>query len=104
MKTEHAHSATIGDKGRFTLPDDIRKNLGIHAGDVVIIELTDRGTAEIIPATLVPTDQVWFAHVEMQTRVQEAMEDIAHGRTTRVRTPAELTAHLTRLKREGQSD
>lgn len=98
------HSATVGDKGRLTLPDDVRKHLGIRAGDAVIIELTDSGTAELIPATLIPKDQLWFAHPEMQARVQGAMDDIAQGRTTRVRTAAELQAHLDSLKGESQSD
>lgn len=93
--------ATVGDKGRLTLPDEIRKALGLKPGDVVLIEVTDRGTAEITPAALVPKDQVWFTHPEAQARVREALADIEKGRTTRARTPAQLLAHLDRLKGEG---
>lgn len=102
--SERAHSATVGDKGRLTLPDDVRRFLGIEGGGVVIIELTDKGTAEIIPATVVPRDQLWFAHEDMHERVQEALSDIREGRTTRVRTPAEMREYLARLGGDSPSD
>lgn len=73
------------------------------AGDVVIIGVTERGTAEIIPAAVIPKDQIWFYHPEMQERVREAEADMASGRTTRVRTPAELTTRLAQLKGESHS-
>jgi len=101
MANHLQQAATVGDKGRLTLPDDIRKALGLKPGDVVLIEVTERGTAEITPAALVPKDQLWFTHPEAQARVKEALADIERGRTTRVRTPAQLEAHLDRLKRSG---
>ena len=100
---EHTHSTTVGEKGRLTLPDDVRKRLGVGRGDVLLIEMTDNGTAELIPVALVPKDQLWFAHPEIQARVTEALEDIESGRATEVRTASELRAHLKRLKSESPS-
>lgn len=104
MTSHVQHAATVGDKGRLTLPDDVRKLLGLVPGDVVLIEVTDRGTAEITPAALVPKDQVWFTHPEAQARVQEALVDVKSGRTAGVHTPAQLQAHLDRLKRKSASE
>ena len=39
---------------------------------------------EPVPAELVPRDQLWFYHPEMQARVREAEADISSGRTHRV--------------------
>lgn len=103
MADQLQHAATVGDKGRLTLPDDVRRALGLAPGDVVLIEVTERGTAEITPAALVPKDQVWFTHPEAQARVKEALADVEAGRTARVRTPGQLQVHLDRLKRKDAS-
>jgi AbrB family looped-hinge helix DNA binding protein len=91
-------AATVGDKGRVTLSEEVRKHLGVDEGDVVLIELTDAGTIEIVPAALIPRDQIWFAHADMQERMIEAHADIAAGRTTRISRRSELRSHLARLK------
>lgn len=103
-KRSKSLSATIGDKGRVTLPDDVRKHLGIEAGDVVMIDLTENGTAELIPAALIPRDQLWFTYPEVQARMREATADVDAGRTTRARNAAEVRAHLTRLKKSSDSE
>ena len=50
--------------------------------------------------TLVPNDQLWFHHPEMQARVRRAEEEIASGRSTRTETPDEAQAFLDSLKKE----
>jgi len=102
-KRSRTVSATVGDKGRVTLSDHVRKHLGVVEGDVVLIELGDNGTAEIIAASLVPRDQVWFLHPEMQERIAEAHGDIARGRTTAVTEAAALRGHLVRTKKRRRS-
>lgn len=97
-------SATVGDKGRVTLPEDVRKHLGVSEGDVVLIELTANGTVELVPAALIPREQLWFAHAEVQQRVAAAHQDIAAGRTTRVSKRTQLRAHLEKLKNSGRSE
>jgi bifunctional DNA-binding transcriptional regulator/antitoxin component of YhaV-PrlF toxin-antitoxin module len=96
-------SATVGDKGRVTLSENVRKHLGVAEGDVVLIELGESGTVEIIAAAYVPRDQVWFLHADMQQRIAEAHRDIAAGRTTGVGKQAEVRAHVQRIKKRRRS-
>lgn len=95
---------TLDQKGRATLPEDVRASLGVGPGDLILLERTERGTFELIPATLVPTDQLWFYHPEMQTRVAQAESDLAKGRSTRTRTPEEAQALLDSLKQESKAN
>lgn len=103
-KRSSALLATVGDKGRVTLPANVRKHLGVAEGDVVLIELTPNGTVELVPAALIARDQIWFAHREVQARVASAHEDIAAGRTTRVARRMQLRTHLEKLKKPGRSE
>ncbi|MFL6259566.1 MAG: hypothetical protein ACJ76Y_07640 [Thermoanaerobaculia bacterium] len=48
----------------------------------------------------VPDDQLWFYHPEMQARIRRAEEDLASGRFTRTKTPAEAQAFLDSLKKK----
>jgi AbrB family looped-hinge helix DNA binding protein len=90
---------TLDKKGRATLPEDVRSALGVGAGDLIILERTVRGTFELVPAALVPKDQLWFFHPEMQARIGKAEADIGLGRATATRTPEEAQAFLDGLKR-----
>jgi AbrB family looped-hinge helix DNA binding protein len=90
---------TLDKKGRATLPEDVRTALGVEAGDFIILERTERGTFELVPAALVPKDQLWFYHPEMQGRVRKSEESIAAGRGTMTRTPDEASRFLDSLKR-----
>lgn len=89
---------TLDAKGRATLPERVRQELGIGAGDHVLLERTARGTYELVPATLVATDQLWFHHPEMRRRVAIAEADFAAGRATRTTTAQEAQAYLDSLK------
>jgi len=94
-------SIVVGDKGRVTLPESVRKHLGIEEGDELGVELSANGTAELVPLALIPRDQVWFAHSEMQERISEALNDIRAGRTTRIGKKSDVRAHLDGLKKKG---
>jgi len=91
---------TVDRRGRGTFPEQVRRELGIETeeANLVLLEKTERGTYELVPATLVPKDQIWFHHPEMQARVAEAEADFREGRFTRTETPDEAQAHLDRLK------
>ena len=89
---------TLDKKGRATLPDHVREALGVGAGDFVLLELTERGSFELVPAELVPRDQLWFHHRDMQRRVAEAEADLATGRSTRTETPEAAATLLNSLK------
>jgi bifunctional DNA-binding transcriptional regulator/antitoxin component of YhaV-PrlF toxin-antitoxin module len=103
VTTGEAVPVVIGDKGRITLSDAVRRHLGVGEGDVVFLSLSERHRAEIVPAALVPRDQVWFLHPEVQARVAEAEADVEAGRTTAVRSPDDLRARLQSL-REGTGE
>jgi AbrB family looped-hinge helix DNA binding protein len=93
-------AVTVGNKGRVTIPDSIRERLGLEEGAVVRMVVTERNTLEIIPAEVVPRDQLWFSHPAVQERVARALSDIEAGRTTRVASAAEAQAHLDSLKKK----
>jgi len=90
---------TLDKKGRATLPEDVRSALGVGAGDLILLERTERGTFELIPAALVPKDQLWFFHPDMQARIRKAEAGLAAGRAAVTKTPEEARAFLDGLKR-----
>ena len=94
-------SIIVGDKGRVTLPESVRKHLGIEEGDELGVELSANGTAELVPLALIPRDQVWFAHSKMQERISEALSDIGAGRTTHIGKKSDVRASLAGLKKKG---
>jgi bifunctional DNA-binding transcriptional regulator/antitoxin component of YhaV-PrlF toxin-antitoxin module len=81
------------------LPEDLRASLGLKPGDFLLLERTERGTYELVPASLVPRDQLWFHHAEMQKRIERAETEIAAGKATRTRSLKEAKTFLDRLKR-----
>lgn len=90
----------VDKRGRSTLPEDVRRNLGIEGGEgaLVILERTARGTYELVPAALVPRDQLWAHHPEMRERIQEAESDFRAGRSARTKTPDDAQRYLDSLK------
>jgi bifunctional DNA-binding transcriptional regulator/antitoxin component of YhaV-PrlF toxin-antitoxin module len=92
---------TVDRRGRGTFPEEVRRELGLGSGDtnLVILERTGRGTFELVPAALVPKDQLWFHHPEVQARIAEAEGDFREGRFVRTETPDEAQAYLDSLKR-----
>ena len=90
---------SVDQKGRATLPEEVRASLGLRPGDFVLLEKTERGTYELVPAALVPRDQLWFHHPEMQRRIRKAEADLADGRTKVTRTVAEAQTLLDTFKR-----
>jgi AbrB family looped-hinge helix DNA binding protein len=90
---------SLDQKGRATLPEEVRASLGLRAGDFVLLERTDRGTYELVPAALVPREQLWFHHPEMRHRILKAEGQFASGRVTVTRGTEEAQALLDSLKR-----
>jgi len=91
----------VDKRGRNTLPKDVRRDLGIGEEDstLVILEKTDHGTYELVPASLIPRDQLWFHHPEMRGRVEEAEADFREGRSTSTSSVDEAQEHLDSLKK-----
>lgn len=89
---------TFDRKGRTTFSERMRQALGIDESTYVVVERTERGTIELVPADLVPRDQLWFHHPEMQQRIARAEASFAGGPATVTKTPEEAQAVLDRLK------
>ncbi|WP_329683722.1 AbrB/MazE/SpoVT family DNA-binding domain-containing protein [Longimicrobium sp.] len=89
---------TVDAKGRATLPEEVRRALGLEGGDFLLLEKTERGTFELVPATLIPRDQLWFHHPEMQARIAKAEADRREGRIVTTETLEEAQALLDSLK------
>jgi AbrB family looped-hinge helix DNA binding protein len=89
---------SVDRKGRATLPEEVRASLGLRSGDFVLLERTERGTYELVPAALVPRDQLWFHHPEMQRRIRKAEADLVEGRRTVTTSPAAAQALLDASK------
>ena len=53
MKT---FESTISSKGQVTVPADVRRQLGVRAGDRIAFVATDEGTVEIRPVRYVLDD------------------------------------------------
>lgn len=92
----------IDKDGRATFPDEVCNELGLGAdGIVVLLERTPRGTYELVPVVLIPTDQLWFYSAAIQSRIAEAEADFREGRFTSAATPTEVQAYLDGLKNVG---
>jgi len=93
---------SVDNKGRATLPENVRASLGLRPGEFVLLERTERGTFALVPAALIPRDQLWFHHPEMQKRVRQAEAQIAAGRIERTRGATGAAKLLDGLKRKAK--
>lgn len=55
--TARVATAVLRDRGRLTLPEDVRRSLGLADGDTLLLLATERGI-EMVPASVVPRDQL----------------------------------------------
>jgi len=69
----------VGANRQVTIPRRISKALRLKKGDHMLVRLVGK-RVELVPASLVPKDQLWFWTPEWQAKEREADEDIAQGR------------------------
>ena len=69
----------ISARRRIAIPSRIAKALRLKKGDHMLMRMVGQ-RVEMIPASLIPKDQLWFWTPEWQKREREADEDIAQGR------------------------
>lgn len=94
---------TVDNKGRTTFPREIRQELGLDLGAQVRVDRSDSGAIELVPAALVPLDQLWFHSDEVKARIQRAEADLVAGRFHRTDGPEETQRYLDSLKtRKGE--
>lgn len=90
---------TVDRKGRTTFPQSIRRELGLREGTQLRVELSDYGTFELVPAEVIPQDQLWFHTAEVQARVTRAETDFREGRSTRTAGEKDTLRFLDSLKK-----
>lgn len=93
LKSNLEESVRVGAKHQITVPRRISKALHLKKGDHMLVRLVDH-RVEMIPASLIPKDQLWYWTREWQKKEREADEDIAHGRTKEFESVEELLKDL----------
>ena len=83
----------LGAKNQVTIPHRISKALRLRKGDHMLMRLVG-GRVEMIPASLIPKDQLWFWTPEWQKKEREADDDIARGRVKEFESVEELIKDL----------
>ena len=89
---------TVDQKGRTTLPQEMRKQLGITPGVQLRVERADNGAFELVPSVSIPQDQLFYHSAEGRARLEQAEEEIRQGQVTRTTGPEEAQAFLDSLK------
>lgn len=85
-------NARIGERGRVTIPAEIRRQAELHKGDAIDIEVVPEGI--LIRQLERDPDQAWFWTPEWQAKEREADEAIAAGQTTLYLSDEEFLAAL----------
>jgi len=85
----------IRKKAQLTLPQSIRRELGIEEGDFLDVSVQD-GTAVLKVKKLVDKEQAWFWTRRWQQGEREAEEDIGAGRLHKFDSAGEAVDFLHR--------
>lgn len=89
---------TVDGKGRASLPLKLRRELGLSDGSQMLVERTDDGEIRLIPAELIPRDQLYFHTPQMRAHIERAEASFREGRSTRTEGEEETQAFLDSLK------
>lgn len=97
VKTRPAieEAVRLGAKHQVTIPHRISKALRLKRGDHMLMRLVGQ-RVEMIPANLVPKDQLWFWTPEWQAKEREVDEALARGD---YKIAGSVEALLRRLKK-----
>ncbi len=68
-------------KGQLTIPQGVRKQVGLEEGDYVEIAVVE-GQIVLTPKALIDKKQLWFWTKEWQQKERQVDEDIKAGRVT----------------------
>lgn len=89
---------TVDQKGRTTIPQGMRRELGLQAGTQLRVDRCDNGAFELIPSEVIPRDQLWFHTPGVQAGIAKAEADFREGRSVRTEGPEETQRFLDSLK------
>jgi antitoxin PrlF len=87
---------TLGPEGHLTIPDEVLRAAHLREGDVVEVEISERGLL-LRPRRIAEETQAWFWDATWQAGELEADEDLRAGRTSQFLTGEEMIARLTAL-------
>lgn len=87
----------VRPKAQLTLPEEIRRALGIGEGDDIEFTVHADGTIAVRGYLCVPSDQMWFFSREGLTAKQRADDEIAAGEGKVHRSAKAMFAHLGTL-------
>ncbi|HUQ48988.1 MAG TPA: hypothetical protein VM053_12210 [Gemmatimonadaceae bacterium] len=90
---------TLDRKGRAVFPVALRQEMGLTDGTQLRVELTDDGAYELVPAELVPRDQLYFHTPPMRRRIEAAERSIREGSSTKTKGESETRKFLDSLKK-----
>lgn len=96
MLPESPLVATIGARGRLTLPRSARQHLSLAEGDRILIVL-DQNTLELIPVKFAARDSLWSMARSVRSRIESAEGDVQSGRVARLTSPRSLGRAVDRL-------
>jgi AbrB family looped-hinge helix DNA binding protein len=69
----------LGAKRQIILPKEITERLHLEPGEELEAYTTDKAVV-LIPRKHIPKDQRWYYTDEWQRMMQEAFDDVKHGR------------------------
>ncbi len=92
-KSRLEEAVQVGAKHQLTIPPRISKALRLRKGDHLLMRLTGH-RLEIVPASLVPKEQLWFWTPEWQAKEREVDEALAAGNYKQADSADELFKQL----------
>lgn len=90
---------TLDKKGRAVFPLALREEMGLTDGTQLRVERTDDGAYELVPAELVPRDQLYFHTPGVRRRVEAAEKNLREGSSTKTKGERETNRFLDSLKK-----
>lgn len=86
-------SVRVGAKHQVTIPRRISRALRLKKGDHLLVRLEGQ-RLEMVPASLIPKDQLWYWTPEWQAKEREVDEALARGEIKEANSVDELLKQL----------
>jgi AbrB family looped-hinge helix DNA binding protein len=81
--------ATVGARGRLTLPKAARDHLSLSEGDPVLVVVGSHWL-QLVPADLISRDELWSLTGPIRRRIESAEDDVDSGRAASAADPRTL--------------
>jgi len=91
------YKTRLRNKGQVTVPQEIRKLLGVEEGDDLLFFTDNAGRVVVSRAQIIDPDQAWFWSDRWQRMEREAQADLEAGRIVEYANVAEALAALDKI-------